>query len=135
MGVSPNAEIPLHTYRTRQHTHHPTPNTQHTHTQHTMMEVIANTRTQVRRASINITYQLHTSATTSTHPERERKADTHTHTQSESTSKSTKAVRPESKRTYINNTYRVTHIDIEIYTERYIVYKDRFTSITRRTYT
>ena len=89
----------------------------------------------MRRVSINITYILHTSATTSTHQEREKERHTHTHTQSESTSKSTKAGRPESKRTYINNTYRVTHIDIDIYREIEIVYKDRFTSITRRAYT
>ena len=101
MGVSPNAEIPLHTYRTRQHTPHPTHNTQHTtrntHAKHN--DGIDSKHKNTSAKSLD-KYHLHTAYVSNhmhTHPERKREQKTHT--QSESTSKSTKAVRPELKRT------------------------------------
>ena len=101
MGVSPNAEIPLHTYRTRQHTPHPTPNTQHaTHnTKHTRKhhDGIDSKHKNTSAKSLDKYHLL--AAYVSNHMHTPREKARKTHTQSESTSKSTKAVRPELKRT------------------------------------
>ena len=99
LGVSPNAEIPLHTYRTRQHTPHPTPNTQHTtHNTNTKHNDGIDRKHKNTSAKSLEKYHLK-SAYVSNHIHTPREKERKTHTQSESTSKSTKAVRPVLKRT------------------------------------
>ena len=82
LGVSPNAEIPLHTYRTRQHTPPPRPthNTQHTRKHNDGIDskhknTSAKSLEKYHLPTAYVSNHMHT------HPERKR--ETHTHTERE----------------------------------------------------
>ena len=78
LGVSPNAEIPLHTYRTRQHTHHPTPNTQ-THTYATHNDGIDSKHKNTSAKSLDKYHLRSAYVSNHMHTPREKARKTHTH--------------------------------------------------------